>query len=373
MHDLIPTEGDFKNMFAVAKTLLESGFLPKAIDTLPKAIFVMQRGRELGIPAVESLTELHVVDQRVGMSANLMMARLREKGIWTETLEESDQKCHIRFHRPQPGGQDETYDSVWTIQMAQSQGLIGKGNWLKMKRTMLRARAVGHGARFIGGDVIRGAYLPEELEVERPEPPAPVILTAPLTITTATRSPSEGPRVPLGPPPVGVPQQPASAKVDGRTVKALKAKAEAQGIPWEWVRDEAARRLGKPTTAITKDDLSVVREWLDAGDLQRAYQAAPPVEWEEGIIPEPDPVPTPALAATTEEALKELRSELAMTFKNLGLNDDQRHRYLYEAYGIEGLTSAPMMMLWTIKAHLQTPAGQEPVKEWLARDSAANG
>src|SRR5512141_675156 len=61
----------------LANTLLKSGFLPGAFKTPEQVIAVMLKGQELGIPAMEALNSINVVNGKPTVSPQLMLALAR--------------------------------------------------------------------------------------------------------------------------------------------------------------------------------------------------------------------------------------------------------------------------------------------------------
>jgi hypothetical protein len=153
----------FGEMQHMAQTLLASGFLPRSIKTVPQALAVMIKGQEIGIPPMQAFAQLHVVDQRVGMAAELMMARIWERypKAQIKLLESSPTVCTIECLKP---GWQKPQSFTWTIEDAKSAGLIGKDNWKKYPRTMLRWRAIADMSRFAFPECLNGiSHTPEEI------------------------------------------------------------------------------------------------------------------------------------------------------------------------------------------------------------------
>lgn len=148
-----------------AKVLVASRFLPTAIDTPEKAIAVMLTGVELGIPKMQALRQIVVIQGKPTLSAELMAALIyRAHGDdalrFTETTAE---RCTIAYKR-RGWAKADTYS--FTLQDAKEAGLLGKagGNWERYRPAMLRARAISAVARIGFPDVIGGMYTAEELD-----------------------------------------------------------------------------------------------------------------------------------------------------------------------------------------------------------------
>lgn len=171
INSIYPLEGEWKLMMSMASTLVKSGMLPQSINTPQQALAVMLKGRELGIPAMQSFSHIYVVSGKPACSSELMLALLARGGVtWTWKKDGTDRKCaEIVFHRK--GFKD--YLSRFTLQDAEKIVKYEDGKqkkatetytWKSYMPNMLRARAISNGARIIGPDLIGGmSYTVEEL------------------------------------------------------------------------------------------------------------------------------------------------------------------------------------------------------------------
>jgi hypothetical protein len=158
---VVPVSKGFNEMLAMAQKLLESGFLPKSIKTAAAAFAIIVKGREVGIPEMQALAQIHVIEGKPTMAAELMLALAKTRAGVTATIsEDTDEKCVIRFERPNEKPHVETF----TFREAEAMGYGRKDNWIKQRRVMLRARCISRGLRFYAPDAISGiSYTPEEL------------------------------------------------------------------------------------------------------------------------------------------------------------------------------------------------------------------
>lgn len=168
-----------------AEMLVRTKFLPAAIDTKEKAIAVMMKGRELGIPPMYALSNIAVISGKPTCTAELMLALIyRDHGddavIFTEA---SSTKATISYKRR---GWKERQSFTFAIEDARTAGLSG-GNWSKYPAAMLRARCTSAVGRMGFPDTIAGMYTPEELgatvdaetgEILSPTPPESVRVEA---------------------------------------------------------------------------------------------------------------------------------------------------------------------------------------------------
>jgi hypothetical protein len=121
-------------------------------------------GRELGLPAMASLRQIHIVEGKHTLSAQLMVALVLKSGLakYFEPEEFDDKHAVFVTHRK---GQRKPVRMEHTIVMAQTAGLVKpNSNWVKVPIDMLCARAQSRLCRMVYPDVVGGLYTPDEIE-----------------------------------------------------------------------------------------------------------------------------------------------------------------------------------------------------------------
>lgn len=160
--NLPTTTGDeWKLLKEQAQMALKSGLLPAAIKTPEQAAVIALKGRELGLPIMQSLSGINVIQGKPCLSSELMLALIFvrcPKAVinYTSTTNE---ECIINAKRP--GG--DFCQFKYTIEDATAAGAMSKDNWRKFPSAMLRARCVSSMARALFPDCIMGAYTPDEM------------------------------------------------------------------------------------------------------------------------------------------------------------------------------------------------------------------
>ncbi len=168
--------------------LFKSGLLPRGITKPEAALAVMISGRELGLTAMQSLRAIHIIEGKISLSADLMVACVKRSPNcrYFRLVESSDR---IATYETERAGEGVTRMS-FTIEMAREAGVTNKDNWRKYPAAMLRARCAASLARAVYPDLLMGFYDPDELSASQPEtvpvrveavvvePPAPPIAAA---------------------------------------------------------------------------------------------------------------------------------------------------------------------------------------------------
>lgn len=148
-----------------AAELIKSNYLPAHIKTPEQAMMIILKGRECGVPPIQSMSQIAVIQGKPTQSAELMLAMILSKFPKTRISypERSSKVCSLKVQRPGCDWSTFTY----TIEDAQAAGLLGKDSWKKYPRAMLHARCVSEMARSLFPDAISGiSYTPEELGAE---------------------------------------------------------------------------------------------------------------------------------------------------------------------------------------------------------------
>lgn len=187
-----------------AGMLVKTGFLPSSIKTPEQAVAIMLTGKELGVPPMQSLRGVNVIQGQPVVKPELMLALCvqRIKGFKYSFGECTNDKATFTASRPE---MLEPYVSVFTFDDAKAAGLTGKDNWQKYRANMLRWRAVANALHIVAPDVLVGVYTPEEMGavvdaeggvVEAPEPTLRVTETEDVTEAEVVPEPeSEAPKL----------------------------------------------------------------------------------------------------------------------------------------------------------------------------------
>ena len=170
-HSLYPTQGEWTMMFDMAKTLVMSGMLPSGLDTPQKAMTVMLKGRELGIPAMQSISHIYVVDGKPACSSELMLALMIRGGVTVGWLKDGRDGKEASICLRRRGFDD--FTSTFSFEDAKKITKYENGEkkkatetytWKSYLPNMLRSRAISNGARVFAPDLIGGmSYTVEEL------------------------------------------------------------------------------------------------------------------------------------------------------------------------------------------------------------------
>lgn len=159
---IMPTADEFQFIFTMADALAKSQLVPSSCRNKPADVaIILLAARDMGIPLTQALAKLHVIDSRLTLSAEVMVALVMRDGhlLWCDELTaQKATACGQRKGSPYIGR------FTFTIEDAAVAGLIGKDNWQHYPKAMLWARAVSGLVRMTFPDVTAGvSYTPEEM------------------------------------------------------------------------------------------------------------------------------------------------------------------------------------------------------------------
>ncbi len=161
--------------FTLAKHLHNSRLF-SAFGT-PEGVFaVVLRGRALGLDAVTSLSNFHIIEGKPSMHAALIVGLVHRSGKaqYFQLVESTNERATWETHRV---GDPKPVPMSFSVEDALLAGLVERhnggyrgvsksgrsSNWDKYRRTMLRWRAAVELARAVYPDVVTGLYTPDEI------------------------------------------------------------------------------------------------------------------------------------------------------------------------------------------------------------------
>ena len=137
-----------------------------------------------GIPIGKAIHEYNVINGRLALKSEAMLARFQNAGGRIEYAVYTDEKVTASAHHQKGGALTVT----WTLADAKRAGLLSNPNWAKHPRAMLKARAVSEAVRAVYPACLTGVPVEEEayeitaeqIPQRGTEPPAaPMHLAAP--------------------------------------------------------------------------------------------------------------------------------------------------------------------------------------------------
>lgn len=143
---------------SIGQVFFQSGMF-KDTKSAAQAITKVLAGQELGVPPMQAMRGIHVVDGNPQLSAGLIAALVKRSGRYDYRVSEAnDTVVSLEWLQRDDKGRWETVgDSDFTRAEAETAGLLKKTNWQTYTEDMLFARALTRGARRYCPDVFGGA------------------------------------------------------------------------------------------------------------------------------------------------------------------------------------------------------------------------
>lgn len=153
-----------EEVFRLANAIAKSGLAPATMRTAEQITIAIMHGAEIGLPPMQSVQRIAVVNGRPTIWGDAVPALLLAKGFrLDETVDGTDDGRGATCVVTRPDGAKIT--RRFSIGDAKAAGLWGKqGPWKQYPERMLQMRARGYAARDGAADVLAGLYVAEEMQ-----------------------------------------------------------------------------------------------------------------------------------------------------------------------------------------------------------------
>lgn len=157
---LLPTKAQWTQIETMGDSLATGQMVKaKKLNTAADVKLILLAARDLGVPPTMAVQQIHVIEGKPSLSAQLMVALVRNAGHSIVPVTMTAERAVAKGTRL-----DEVVDYEFTIEEARAAGLANKDNWKHYPKAMLWARAVSGLCRILFPDVLAGlTYTPEEL------------------------------------------------------------------------------------------------------------------------------------------------------------------------------------------------------------------
>ena len=142
----------------IAAIIAKSGM--GGFKTPEQATVAMLLALAEGIPLGRVIHEYHVINGRLSLRSECMLARFQKAGGAVEYLVHNDTEVSLTASHPKGGA----LTVVWTIERARKAGLTSNPTWTKHPAAMLTARAVAEAVRAVYPACLSGILAEEEAE-----------------------------------------------------------------------------------------------------------------------------------------------------------------------------------------------------------------
>lgn len=152
----------FQAVATASEGLAQSPFVPVAFKGKPAdCTAAIMAGMELGLSPMASLKAFDVIQGQAAPRAITIVAVAQASGHEMRIVEWDDDHCVMEGRRK---GEQAWQRVEWTTARADALGLLGKDQWKKQRKTMLRWRCASELGRIIAADALLGIpYSAEEI------------------------------------------------------------------------------------------------------------------------------------------------------------------------------------------------------------------
>lgn len=155
-------EMSLDEMMSLSEIFIKSGFFADCKSQY-QAVVKILAGVELGLEPFAALSELHVIQGKIVMSAGLLAKKVKQSGKYDYRVkEQSDKVCVVEFFQ----NAEKIGTSTFTLDDAKKAQVK---NLDKFPRNMLFARAMSNGVRWYCPDVTGNTVVYAEGEIETDE------------------------------------------------------------------------------------------------------------------------------------------------------------------------------------------------------------
>ncbi|MCL2140305.1 MAG: hypothetical protein FWH42_01305 [Dehalococcoidia bacterium] len=190
---LVPTNGNYSlsDISTMSAIFTKSGFFT-GLKSEAQACVKIQAGKELGLPPVYSMQHIIVIDDKITCDSHTLARLIKQSGKYTYRVIKNDESITtIKFYEREANQWVEIGENSFSIEEAKRAGLTRKSVWTMYPKAMLFARALSQGARQHCPDAIGGVYLTEEIELDSPPLPVPVVTCTESPAVTYIESPQD--------------------------------------------------------------------------------------------------------------------------------------------------------------------------------------
>ena len=265
--DIISNE-QLANLEHMAVIIAKSGM--GGFKTPEQVMVAMFLALAEGIPLGRVIHEYHVINGRLSLRSECMLARFQKAGGSIQYIEHTDNCVSVTASHPRGG----SLTITWTLDRARKAGLTSNPTWTKHPAAMLTARAIAEAVRAVYPACLSG-IITEDEAVEITTPPAHNgngSHLLPATVDSVTPAPEPVPE-----------PAPRDYVISERPQK-------------QWTRRRKGER--SPAFVIPQQDPAILTQEIDRRIAEVMAEPAPVPQAEAEFTPAPEPTrPSPNVAA----------------------------------------------------------------------------
>jgi len=170
----------FTDILNMSEVFFKSGMAPKTLDSGSKIAVAIQYGMELGLPPVQAMQNIAVVNGRPCLWGDALPALMYKHGHKLDESIDGEGDSMIATCKLTRGDTGHVIVGSFSMKQAKKAGLLHKkGVWQTYPERMLQMRARGFSVRDGAPDAMVGLAVAEEVQDYEPATQAPKNITPP--------------------------------------------------------------------------------------------------------------------------------------------------------------------------------------------------
>ena len=166
--------------YQTLRTIANTEFVPRAIrGNAPAVLAAVLTGREMGLPPMEAIRCIDMIDGTPSPSAELLLRLIREHGHRVVLIEQTAERCKVvGMRKGDPADLEHPFHMTVTADIGEYKHLANKNNWKNYPKAMLFWRCITMLARQHFADAVgaaRVSYTGEELGGDFEDVPPPEV------------------------------------------------------------------------------------------------------------------------------------------------------------------------------------------------------
>jgi hypothetical protein len=162
---IVPT--DFDSAYRIAQAVCHAGMAPESFDTPEKAFVAVMHGLEVGLPPMQALQSIAVINGRPSIWGDGAIGLVRGSGLceWISERIDGEGDARVAICEAKRRGEPKPVVGKFSVGQAKLASLWSKkGPWTSYPERMLQMRARAFALRDGFADVLRGLHIAEEVQ-----------------------------------------------------------------------------------------------------------------------------------------------------------------------------------------------------------------
>ena len=174
---------NFTDILNMSEVFFKSGMAPQSLDTASKIAVAIQYGMEIGLPPIQAMQNIAVINKRPALWGDALPALMYKHGHKLEETLEGEGKDMVATCTLTRSDTGQKTTRKFTYKDAVQAGLVGKGVWRQYPQRMIAMRARSWAIRDGAPDAMVGLAVAEEVQDYVQEAPRDITPPSPPSVS----------------------------------------------------------------------------------------------------------------------------------------------------------------------------------------------